>query len=93
MLEYDNFSSVCLIEEASAGGLLIACLDEFVVGQRMTLKSEFRPGQLMHCVVEVRHIRDYSLGVSIVEIDDESAALCRALMNEYFARSRRKAQA
>lgn len=85
VLEYDNFSSACLIEEASAGGFLIACLDNFVVGQRMTLTSEFRPRQTVRCVVEVRHISDYSVGVSIVEIDDASAKLCDELINEYYA--------
>lgn len=93
VLEYDNFSSACLIEEASTGGFLVACLDDFVVGQRMTLKSEFRPGQTIRCMVEVRHITDYCIGVSIVEIDDVSAELCRGLINEHYALARRKRKA
>lgn len=91
VLEYDNFLCACLIEEVSVGGFLIACLDDFVVGQRMTLKSELRPGESIHCVVEVRHICDYSLGVAVVDMDIDSAKLCRELMNEYYALARRAA--
>lgn len=88
VLEYDDFSVACLIEEVSAGGFLIACLDEFTVGQRLTLKSEFRPGQTIRCTVEVRHIKDYSLGVAVIDIDEVSAKLCGELMNEYYALTR-----
>lgn len=89
VLEYDNFSCACLIEEVSPGGFLIACLDEFAVGQQVTLRSELRPGERIHCVVEVRHINDYSLGVAVVDMDKNSATLCRELMNEYYALTRR----
>jgi len=85
LLEYDEYSSACLIENVSAHGFLLECLDEFVVGQRLRLTSTFGPGEAIHCTVEVRHVEGSSVGAAIVEIDARSARLCGELIDEYYA--------
>jgi hypothetical protein len=85
MLEYDDFTSACLIENVSARGFLLECLDEFAVGQRLQLTSTFGPGETMRCKLEVRHVEGSSVGAAIVEIDERSARLCRDLIDEYYA--------
>ena len=85
VLEYDDFSSACLIENVSTRGFLLACLDAFVVGQTLQLTSTFGPGETMRCTLEVRHVEGSSVGAVIIEIDERSARLCRDLINEYYA--------
>ena len=85
LLEYDDFSSACLIENLSARGFRLECLDEFVVGQMLRLTSTFGPGQAIRCKVEVRHVEGSSIGAAIVEIDARSARLCRELIEEHYA--------
>lgn len=85
LLEYDDFSSACLVENLSSGGFLLECLDEFMVGQRMQLACKLRTDQMMRCRVEVRHVAGARVGTAIVEIDDLSARLCRERIEEYYA--------
>jgi ribosomal protein S18 acetylase RimI-like enzyme len=85
VLEYDDFSCACLIEDMSSKGFLIACLDEFSIGQRLTLSSELFPGERFRCVVEVRHRNDYSIGATVLEIDDQSTRLRDEFMNVMMA--------
>ena len=85
VLEYDDFSSACLIENVSARGFRLECLDDFVVGQMLRLTSTFGPGQTIHCKLEVRHVEGSSVGAAIVEIDARSARLCREMIEEHYA--------
>ena len=85
LLEYDDFSSACLIENVSAHGFRLECLDEFSIGQRLQLTSTFGPRETMHCKLEVRHVEGSSIGASIVEIDERSARLCRELIEDHYA--------
>ena len=85
VLEYDDFSSACLIENVSTRGFLLECLDAFVVGQTLRLTSTFGPGETMSCKLEVRHVEGSSVGAAIIEIDERSARLCRELIDEYYA--------
>jgi hypothetical protein len=85
LLEYDEFSSACLIENVSARGFRLECLDAFEVGQRLRLTSTFGPGETIHCTVEVRHVDGSSVGAAIVEIDARSARLCGELIDEHYA--------
>jgi hypothetical protein len=90
LLEYDDFSSACLIENVSAHGFRLECLDEFVVGQRMRLTGAFGPGETIHCEVEVRHVAGSSVGAAIVGIDADSARLCRELIEDHYALALRR---
>jgi hypothetical protein len=91
LLEYDDFSSACLIQNVSERGFLLECLDEFVVGQRLRLTSTFGAGATMRCTLEVRHVEGSSIGAAIVEIDADSAQLCRELIEQHYAlQSRRR---
>lgn len=85
LLEYDEFSSACLIENVSAHGFRLECLDAFVIGQRVRLTSTFGPGETIHCTLEVRHVEGSSIGAAIVEIDARSARLCGELIDEHYA--------
>jgi hypothetical protein len=85
LLEYDDCSSACLIENMSQRGFLLECLDEFVVGQRLQLTSTFGAGETIHCQIEVRHVDGSSVGAVIVAIDERSARLCREMIEEYYA--------
>ena len=85
LLEYDDFSSACLIENVSMRGFRLECLDDFVVGQRLQLASTFGPDETMRCMLEVRHVAGSSVGAVIVDIDEESARLCRELIEEHYA--------
>jgi hypothetical protein len=85
LLEYDDFSSACLIENVSSHGFRLECLDEFFVGQRLRLTSAFGPGQTMHCRLEVRHVEGSSVGAAIIEIDERSARLCQELIEDHYA--------
>jgi hypothetical protein len=85
LLEYDEFSSACLIENVSARGFRLECLDAFVVGQRLRLTSTFGPGETIHCTLEVRHVDGSSVGAAIVEMDARSARLCGELIDEHYA--------
>jgi PilZ domain-containing protein len=85
LLEYDDFSSACLIENVSTRGFRLECLDEFVVGQRMRLTSRFGPGETIRCELEVRHVAGSSIGATIVGIDSDSERLCRELVEQHYA--------
>ena len=85
VLEYDDFSSACLIENVSVRGFLLECLDEFVVGQRLRLTSTFGPGETMRCTVEVRHVDGSRVGAAIVEIDGQSATLCSEMIAQHYS--------
>jgi hypothetical protein len=85
LLEYDDFSSACLIENVSPHGFRLECLDDFIVGQRLKLTSTFGPDETMRCKVEVRHVAGSSVGATILEIDEKSARLCSELIDEYYA--------
>ena len=85
LLEYDDCSSACLIENVSTRGFLLECLDEFVVGQRMQLTSTFGPGETLHCQIEVRHVDGSTIGAAIIAIDERSARLCREMIEEHYA--------
>lgn len=90
LLEYDDCSSACLIENVSTRGFLLECLDEFVVGQRLQLTSTFGPGETLRCKIEVRHVDGSSMGAFIVEIDARSDRLCREMIDEYYAVASRR---
>jgi len=85
LLEYDDCSSACLIENVSSRGFRLECLDEFMIGQRLQLTSTFGPGETMRCKLEVRHVEGSSIGATIVEIDETSARLCRELIEDHYA--------
>ena len=85
LLEYDDFSSACLIENVSAHGFRLECLDEFSIGQRLHLTSTFGPGETIHCELEVRHVEGSSIGAAIIAIDARSARLCEELIDEHYA--------
>ena len=85
LLEYDDFSSACLIENVSAHGFRLECLDEFSIGQRLHLTSTFGPGETIHCELEVRHVEGSSIGAAIIVIDARSARLCEELIDEHYA--------
>jgi hypothetical protein len=90
LLEYDECSSACLIENVSAHGFRLECLDAFVIGQRLQLTSTFGPGEAIHCTVEVRHVEGSSVGAAIVEIDARSARLCSEMIDEHYALEMRR---
>src|SRR5262245_51759176 len=90
LLEYDDCSSACLIENVSTRGFLLECLDEFVVGQKLQLTSTFGPGETMQCQIEVRHVDGSSVGAVIMKIDERSARLCREMIEEYYAVASRR---
>lgn len=85
LLEYEDFSCACLIENLSSNGFRLTCLDDFTVGQVLGLKSELLPGRAIQCRVEVKHFADGSVGVMIVDIDESSARVCRELIDEHYA--------
>lgn len=85
LLQYDNASVPCLIENVSSTGFLLACLDDLPVGQVLTLSSDLAPGKPIRCTIEVKHVADGSVGASVVEIDEASARWRNELMEEYYA--------
>ena len=85
LVEYDDFSCACVIENVSSRGFCLTCLDDFTVGQVLGLKCELLPGKSIQCKVEVRHYADGTVGVLIVDIDGASARVCRELIDEHYA--------
>lgn len=67
----------CMIEDMSTTGFLIITTIQLGVGSVLELKCELFPGQVLHCMVQVRHVSDDCVGTMIVVITDEGINLCR----------------
>ncbi len=73
----------CMIEDMSTKGFLIITTIKLGVGVVLELKCELFPGQVLQCMVEVRHVSDDCVGTMIVKISDEGISLCRKFIDRH----------
>lgn len=72
-----------MIEDMSTKGFLIITTIKLGVGVVLELKCELFPGQVLQCMVEVRHVSDDCVGTMIVKISDEGISLCRKFIDRH----------
>lgn len=72
-----------MIEDISSRGFLIITTIKLEVGYILELKCELFPGEVLQCVIEVRHVSDDCVGTRIVAITDDGINLCRRFIDRH----------
>lgn len=76
---------MCLVQDVSAGGLLLVCNQQFKVGQILDLAYELSPGKPLECKIEIRHYDDNGMGAKIVEVSPTSEAAYRSYVQAFYS--------
>lgn len=74
-----------LIQDISAGGLLLISSKIFTRGQTLTVKLQISGGSVVECTAEVRHSGDMGTGVQINSMSDQHRRAYERYLQEYFS--------
>lgn len=74
-----------LIQDISAGGLLLISSKIFTRGQTLTVKLQISGGSVIECTAEVRHSSDMGTGVQINSMSDQHRRAYERYLQEYFS--------